>query len=162
MLGVIVMRVLIVQNDEIEDLGLYVDYLVEKNIDHKIFHAYDMDVRSFFPSFNDYDAFIIGPTPISANYLEEYKFLRKEWNFLGKIIGSRKPVLGVCCGGQMLAKRLGALIVTSPQKEVGGYEVSLTEIGKRDPLFKGFPNSFPVFQWHSEMFYVPQGGGLLV
>ena len=125
------------------------------------FHAYNMEIRPFFPSSNDYDAFIIGPTPISANYLEKHKFLKKECNFLEKVIKSQKPVLGVCCGGQILAKRLGAPVVKSPRIEVGGYEVTLTEIGKKDRLFTGFPECFPVFQWHSEMFHVPPGRGLL-
>jgi GMP synthase-like glutamine amidotransferase len=50
----------------------------------------------------------------------------------------------------------------SPEKEVGGYEVRLTEAGRVDPLFAGFPQEFPVFHWHSDMFEAPSSGKLLV
>ena len=156
------MRVLIVQNDETETLGLYVRYLLKKGIEHEVFHAYDMEIDDPFPSTCDYDAFIIGPTPISANSVDQHGFLRKEWGFLGEVIESGKPCLGVCCGGQMLARRLGAEVRKSPEKEVGGYKVRLTEAGKLDPLFVGFPQEFPVFHWHNDTFEVPPGGELLV
>jgi len=156
------MRALIVQNDETETLGLYERHLSENGVEHEVFHAYDIGSDDSFPSTRDYDAFIIGPTPISANSIDQHGFLRKEWGFLGEAIESGKPCLGVCCGGQMLARRLGAKVKRSPEKEVGGYEVKLTEKGKADPLFAGFPLEFPVFHWHSDMFDVPLGGDLLV
>jgi GMP synthase-like glutamine amidotransferase len=156
------MRVLIVQNDETESLGLYEQYLSEDGIDHQILHAYGLGPISPFPSVEAFDAFIIGPTPISANDVESHNFLRREWSFLGEVVDSRKPTLGVCCGGQMLARRLGGKVSRSPEREVGGYEVRLTEVGETDPLFAGFPRDFPVFHWHAEMFQVPPGGDLLV
>jgi GMP synthase-like glutamine amidotransferase len=156
------MRVLIVQNDETESLGLYEVYLRKKRVKYTIFHAYILENEENFPNVIEYDAFIIGPTPISANSVELHDFLRKEWRFLGKVIDSGKPCLGVCCGGQMLARRLGAEVRKSPEREVGSYNVRLTEAGKINPLFSGFPQVFPVFQWHNDMFDVPNGGELLV
>jgi GMP synthase-like glutamine amidotransferase len=61
----------------------------------------------------------------------------------------------------MLAKLLGGEVVKSPSKEIGGYTVNLTEEGAADPLYHGFPDGFPVFHWHSDMFTVPPGGQLL-
>ena len=156
------MRVLIVQNDETETLGLYEKHLSEKGIDHQVLHAYGMGPNSPFPRVEDFDAFIVGPTPISANDVESQDFLRREWIFLGEVVESRKPTLGVCCGGQLLARHRGGKVVMSPVREVGGYEVHLTEVGEVDPLFAGFPREFPVFHWHAEMFRVPPGGSLLV
>ena len=156
------MRVLIVQNDETESLGLYEQYLCEEGFDHQVLHAYGLEPNSPFPRVEGFDAFIIGPTPISANDVENHDFLRREWSFLGEVVESRKPSLGVCCGGQMLARRLGGKVMRSPKREVGGYEVSLTEVGEVDPIFAGFPREFPVFHWHAEMFQVPPGGSLLV
>jgi len=156
------LRVLIVQNDETENLGLYEEYLKEKAVEHKVLQAYNLEPEDPFPPVAEFDAFIIGPTPISANDVDEHPFLRKEWEHLGEIIESGKPCLGVCCGGQMLARRLGVEVRRSPEKEIGGYEVRLTEEGVEDPLFAGFPLRFPVFQWHSDMFEIPPGGRLLV
>jgi len=154
-------KILIVQNDETETLGLYEQYLMEKGLEYLVHHAYSVNGEGSFPSVWEHDAFIIGPTPIPANDYEVHAFLREEWRFLGEVIGSGKPCLGVCCGAQLLAKRLGAEVRRSPEKEVGGYHVRLTEGGRKDPLFAGFPPTFPVFQWHSDMFEAPPGGATL-
>lgn len=156
------MKVLVIQNDETEALGQYVRYLKTFRVGHTVLHAYGMDSDDFFPPVDFFDAFIVGPTPISANDIEEHTYLRREWDYLAEVVESGKPCLGVCCGGQMLARKLGAQVRRSPEKEVGGYEVRLTEEGLEDPLFSGFPDEFPVFHWHSDMFEVPPGGRLLV
>ena len=153
-------RVLIIQNDPPEQLGLYEEY-IRKNTDLTLLHAYEMDSGDEFPSVDQFTHFIIGPTPINANDALNHEFLRREWGYLKKIIESKKPCLGVCCGGQMLAIILGGEVRKSPSKEIGAYDVSLTEYGKKDPLFSGFNSTFPVFHWHSDMFTIPPGGQLL-
>ena len=153
-------RVLIIQNDPPETLGLYETYLWERAA-VTLIKAYELSETEPFPPVNDYDAFVIGPTPISANDALEHPFLRKEWSYLKEIADSGKPCLGVCCGGQMLSIVLGGEVVRSPSKEVGGYTISLTGDGLDDQLFHGFPDKIPVFHWHSDMFTVPPGGKLL-
>lgn len=153
-------RVLIIQNDPPETLGLYETYLW-KRAAVTLVKSYELPESEPYPPADEYDAFVIGPTPISANDALDHAFLRKEWHYLKEIIKSGKPCLGVCCGGQMLSILLGGEVVRSPQKEVGGYTVSLTEDGIDDPLFQGFPDDFPVFHWHTDMFTVPPGGKLL-
>jgi GMP synthase (glutamine-hydrolysing) len=153
-------RVLIIQNDPPETLGLYETYLWERAA-LTLVKAYELTDSEPFPPVADYDAFVIGPTPISANDAWEHSFLRKEMEYLKEIVESGKPSLGVCCGGQMLSKVLGGEVVRSPLKEVGRYTVSLAEDGFDDPLFQGFPDEFPVFHWHTDMFTVPPGGKLL-
>lgn len=153
-------RVLIIQNDPPETLGLYEKYLRAKT-KVTLLKAYEMAANEAFPSIACFDAFVIGPTPISANDAHKHAFLRKEWKYLEEIVASGKPCLGVCCGGQMLAMVLGGEVKRSPSKEVGGYTVKLTEGGVDDSLFNGFPAEFPVFHWHTDMFTVPPGGVLL-
>jgi GMP synthase (glutamine-hydrolysing) len=152
--------VLILQNDAVEALGWYETYLKEKDIPHHVLHAYQDD--AVFPSVAAYDAFIVGPTPLSANAVDAHAFLVKEWTYLGEIIERGKPCLGVCCGAQLLAKHLGAEVARSPHGEIGVYVVRLTRAGRSDPLFAGFPAAFPVFHWHRDVFTVPPEGRLLV
>lgn len=150
-------KVLILQNDPPETLGAYEAYLREVT-DLTLIHAYRMKTGDSFPLIEEHDFYIVGPTPISANDAQDHHFLRKELAYLEQIIQSGKPCLGVCCGAQMLAKIQGAEVKPSTGKEVGGYKVRLTENGLKDPLFKGFPEEFPVFHWHSDMFTIPPGG----
>lgn len=153
-------KVLIIQNDPPETLGQYEKYL-NKNTELTLIHAYKMNPDDEFPPIDKFSHFVIGPTPIRANDALNHLFLRKEWDYLQTIIESEKPCLGVCCGGQMLAKLQGGQVLKSPIKEIGGYTINLTEQGLVDPLFQGFPDEFPVFQWHSDVFTVPPDGFFL-
>ncbi len=153
-------KVLIIQNDPPETLGLY-ETILNDTTELTLIKAYEMNEEDEFPSTNNFTHFLIGPTPISANNAQKHAFLRKEWTYLQEIVDSGKPCLGICCGGQMLSKLLGGEVWMSPSKEIGGYTVSLTDEGLSDPLYNGFPRRFPVFHWHSEMFTVPPGGKLL-
>lgn len=153
-------KVLIIQNDPPETLGTYERFLRE-NTDLTLIKAYEMKLQDSFPSIDQFTHFIIGPTPISANDALNHGFLRKEWQYLVKIIELNKPCLGVCCGGQILARILDGEVKKSPSKEIGAYTITLTDKGLKDPLFAGFSPEFPVFHWHSDVFTVPPRGQLL-
>jgi GMP synthase (glutamine-hydrolysing) len=153
-------RVLIIQNDKPETLGLYETRLREV-AETTLIHAYKMKPQERFPHTDDFDAFVVGPTPIPANDAHNHPYLRKELAYLRQIIDSGKPTLGVCCGGQMLSMLQGGEVHRSPSREIGGYTVTLTDQGLGDPLFRGFPLTFPVFHWHQDAFTVPPGGHLL-
>jgi len=152
------MKTLIIQNCEPETMGLYEQYLSEHNIPFDIFHAYK---NQEFPSLSRYDCFILGGTPISAYEIEKHEFLRKEYLFVKDLIDKELPCLGVCFGGQLLAMAAGAEVRKNPVMEIGGYEINLTDAGKKDRLFKNFPGIFPVFHWHGDTFDIPQGAELL-
>jgi GMP synthase-like glutamine amidotransferase len=153
------MRVLIIQNCKTEGVGLYEEYLKEKGIGYHIFGAY---TGKGFPPMEQFDAFIVAGTLVSANELRKHRFLKNEWRYLEKVIQLNKPYLGICFGGQLLARLLGSEVRKNPVMEIGGYEVKLTSAGKRNRFFKGFPKRFPVFHWHQDSFDIPRGAKLLV
>jgi len=152
-------KVLVIQNCETEGIGLYEQYLIDRKIRYDIFHAY---TNRKFPSLKKYDAFIVGGTPISACEIHKTDFLRKEWRYLKKVVKLNKPYFGICFGGQILARLLGAEVRKNKVMEIGGYYVRLTSDGKRSRFFKDFPSKFPVFHWHGDTFDVPKGAKLLV
>jgi hypothetical protein len=77
------------------------------------------------------------------------------------VLAEEVPFLGVCLGGQLLAKSCGAQVTKSPHEEKGWFDVKLTAAGAHDSLFRGLPDTFPVFQWHEDTFAVPEGAALL-
>ncbi|UCE08444.1 MAG: type 1 glutamine amidotransferase, partial [bacterium] len=155
----ITMKILALQNCEIEGFGLYEKYFIDLGMEYQIIHAYQ---NYSFPEADLFDAIFVGGTPISAYEAYKYPFLQAEFEYLGQAIGVRKPCFGICCGAQILALLLGAQVRKCELKEIGGYEVRLTKAGQSDPLFKQFPRHFPVFHWHGDTFDVPPSSELLV
>lgn len=100
--------------------------------------------------------------PMNACEENEYPFLKKEDDFISRLIVEEIPFLGVCLGAQLLAKACQGRIVKARAGEVGWFTVSLTREGIRDSLFCGLPPCLTVFQWHEDTFEIPDGATLLV
>jgi GMP synthase-like glutamine amidotransferase len=73
-----------------------------------------------------------------------------------------KPYFGICLGHQLLATALGGEVGLATQREVGVFNVSLTDDGKSHGNFAGLPLSMKVMQWHeAEVKRAPQGSQIL-
>lgn len=92
---------------------------------------------------------------------EDYPYLTKVDQLIKEAVRTDLPVLGVCLGGQLIAKALGAPVTRSPVQEIGWYNMRLTAAGVRSPFFKDLPGEFPVFHWHSDTFALPSGASHL-
>jgi len=151
-------KILVIQNCQAEGFGVFREFLLEKGIEHEVFHAHAEPVS--FPQ-KDYRAVLVGGTPISVREIESHDFLKRERDYLAAALGKGQPLLGICFGGQIIAGILGAEVKKNPVMEIGSYEVELTAQGKADPFFEGFREAFPVFHWHGDAFDVPSGATLL-
>ena len=101
---------------------------------------------------SDYAATIVFGGPMSAND-DHLPGIRAELDWLGNYaLPAARPLLGICLGGQLIARVLGARV--GPHRdglvEMGYYEVSPTEDGTD---FLNRPTVF--YQWHSETFDIP-------
>jgi GMP synthase-like glutamine amidotransferase len=150
---------LFIQNCVTEDIGLYGTCLQDCGISYYVHRAY---VGKAFPSADRFDVFIVGGTPVSIYDASGHDFLRREIVYLREVVKSEKPYLGICAGAQLLAGLLGAEVRRNPVMEIGSYVVRLTAAGRRSEFFRGFPEVFPVFQWHGDTFDIPVGAELLV
>jgi GMP synthase-like glutamine amidotransferase len=97
--------------------------------------------------------------PMSAN--EGLPYLAQEARFIRQAVEAGQPVLGVCLGAQLIARALGAAVRRNPVKEIGWFDIHLTEAGGADPLFHGLARSENVFHWHGETFDLPPGAAHL-
>ncbi|MWN05368.1 type 1 glutamine amidotransferase [Gilliamella sp. Pas-s95] len=67
------------------------------------------------------------------------------------MINAGKIVIGVCLGAQLIGEALGASHAQSPEKEIGKFPITLTQLGKTNPLFADFGNTLEVGHWHNDM-----------
>ncbi len=109
------------------------------------------------PAFEEIDWLIVLGGPMSVHDESTIPWLKHEKNFIRKMIGADKPVLGFCLGGQMIAEVLGARIYKAKLPEIGWHQVYIKRGFGNNKIFKYFPDSFTAFHWHSESFTLPEG-----
>jgi len=95
--------------------------------------------------------------PETVYHLDRYPYLRDEMRLIDDALRAKKPVLGVCLGSQLLAATLGASVRRGSSREIGWYDVRLTEAADQDRLMRGLPAKFIAAHWHSDVFDLPAG-----
>jgi len=60
------------------------------------------------------------------------------------------PVLGICYGMQLMAHQLKGTVTASPLREYGRADLTLTEGGKRSPLFAGLGEQQRIWMSHGD------------
>ncbi len=107
------------------------------------------------PKLANYDGLVVLGGPMNVDQTDEYPYLEPEVEAIKEFIDMNVPVLGICLGSQLIAKALGASVRKNPSKEIGWYDVSITDEGSKDPLLCGFRSVEKVFQWHGDTFEIP-------
>lgn len=156
-------KILMLKHINIEGGGTIEDYLKLKGWKIDIRELQDGDA---LPSKLDYDAIVILGGPMNVYEEDKYPFLKDEDKLIKEAIKKNMPTLGICLGAQLIVKAGGAKVTKNivrqvHQKEIGWYKITLTDAGKKDPVFKGLGEDFDVFQWHGDTFGIPENGTLL-
>lgn len=100
------------------------------------------------------DLLIVMGGPMSVN--DSDPWITEETAFIRSALLAGQPVIGVCLGSQFMAKALGASVRPGKALEIGMTPVTRSPEASRDPVFKSLPESFEVFEWHGEIFDLPQ------
>ena len=105
---------------------------------------------------NDHDVAIIYGGPMSAN--DNDNAIKYETDWISTALESKKPFLGICLGGQMLANNLGGSVQRAHDKshEIGFFDIIPNEEG-----LEIFQPQKTFFQWHNEGFKVPSSCKIL-
>ncbi len=149
------MRIVVFQHLACEHPGIWRQFMREDGIEVV---TVELDAGEKIPSLDNADALLVFGGPMNVYQEERHPWLRHETEVIRDAALGGKPILGVCLGGQLLAKALGAGVTMNPEPEVGLLDVDLTDAGARDTLFAGWPRRAQVVQWHSDTFAVPSGG----
>lgn len=108
-----------------------------------------------------FDGLVVLGGPQSARDDEGNPYFPRLMETIREFHAADKPVLGICLGGQLVARAFGARVYDQGTFDFGFGAVSLSEEGKEDPLFRGMGAEFVLMQSHQDVFEVPEGGTLL-
>lgn len=107
------------------------------------------------PSLDKYAALIVLGGPMNAEQIDQHPNLATEVDILREALAQDMSVLGICLGAQLLAKALGGAVERNSVREVGWYDVHLTDEGRTDPVLSSFSATQRVFQWHEDRIHLP-------
>lgn len=143
------LRALILQHEEPTPPGLVTEWLDERGAIVDTFRI-DIDDREADPT--GYDL-IVSLGSESAAFDDSKPFVQREARLMRQAVDAEVPVLGLCFGGQMLARVLGGEVFRGTESEIGWLPVR-----SNDPEL--VPQG-PWFQWHFDTFTLPPGATLI-
>ena len=143
------LNVLILQHEEPTPPGYLAEWLDEQKADVDV-HRIDLHEWTHDPS--DYD-FIASLGSEFAAFDDSKSFIPREAELLRTATEADIPVLGLCFGGQLLARTLGGKSFRSDRSEIGWLPVR-----SEDP---DLVSEGPWFNWHFDSFTLPPGAKLI-
>ena len=134
----------------VEKYGHSSNWIPEIINDHKvdfiIRNAYEED----FGNIEEADAWIITGSKYSV--YDDIQWIPKLKSYVNKLIENNKYILGICFGHQLLASCLGASVKKNPKGwELGSYQISLSDAGKKHLLLKDLYDNDVVYESHQDI-----------
>ena len=108
------------------------------------------NITTTFPNFNEYDLLVPMGAPYGAYEDDRIgNWLLPELEKLKQAHNDGIPILGICFGGQLMARALGGSVARAPKAEVGWYEIESDD--------KTFIPTGPWFEYHWDRWTLPKG-----
>lgn len=148
------MRVAIVENTAITHHGQVGVALHEAGARIDLFKPWADGV---LPQAGDHDALVVFGGEQAATDDHTHPYLPALARLMQDMTAQGAAVLGICLGSQILARAFGAENRLGVAREFGWCEVDLHDAGASDPVLSALPRRFPIFQWHSDTFTLPDG-----
>ncbi|MGH2628934.1 MAG: type 1 glutamine amidotransferase, partial [Actinomycetota bacterium] len=143
------LRALILQHEEPTPPGLVTEWLDSHGAIVDVLRI-DIDDRVVDPT--EYDLVVSLGSEFAA-FDDTKPFVPREAALMRRAVDADVPILGLCFGGQLLARVLGAEVSRSDESEIGWLPVRST-----DPEL--VPEG-PWFQWHFDTFTAPPGATVI-
>ena len=147
------------QERSLEGLGLLGERLDASGLPYRRFAAWEECLEGLRPG--NFAAIVPMGGNAHAWAEDDVPLLRTERLFLREAVEEGVPVLGICLGGQLLARALGGDVRPAETPEIGWLDIVPTEDAAGDPVFRHLTGPAGVYQWHHDVFELPAGACLL-
>ncbi len=148
------MNIHILQHIAYEYPGTILNWAEQEKFQIQITKLYE---RHKLPKLESFEILFILGGPMSVNDTGRYKWLPKEIEFIQSCIRSKKIIIGICLGAQLIAKALGANVYKNRVAEIGFYPIYKTFAAYKHAHFQTTLEEWPMFHWHGETFDLPLG-----
>lgn len=154
------MKTLIVCHKSQRDAGAFEAMLHERGADVEVRLAFDEGVADLDPKAHDLTIFMGGP--MGAYQADLFPYLNDEVDYIAKRLEANKPYLGICLGGQLMARAMGAdNFPGTAGKEIGWHKIHVNEEGMKTAVKHLDASKTPMMQWHGDTFELPKEATLL-
>ncbi|HNX04795.1 MAG TPA: type 1 glutamine amidotransferase [Opitutales bacterium] len=148
------MRIWCFQHFEPEEAGLIGKWAAERA--HE-FHTVRLYKGEALPKLFKGDALVVMGGPMNVDEDAKYPWLAPEKELIAQHIKTGGRVFGVCLGGQLIARAMGAPVTKNARKEIGWHLVHFHPTARKSGPFKDFPETLTALQWHGDTFAIPSG-----
>ncbi len=126
------------------------------------FDVFRTDLGDPLPDPGSLAGLVVMGGPMGVHDAPDHPWLVSERELIQQVVGSGKPMLGVCLGAQQLAMALGSEVTEGASSEIGLGQVVLTGAGRKDPVtgpeYGGLAaTTLPCVHWHRDTFSIPEG-----
>lgn len=144
------MRALVIEHERTAPVGLLGPWLESRGFETELLRIAETPAALHHAA--GYEL-IVSLGSECAAYDDELPWIAAELELLRSAVGADVPVLGICFGGQLLARALGGRARRAPRPEIGWlpvrtHDARLVEEG-------------PWLQWHFDTFLPPPGARVL-
>jgi GMP synthase-like glutamine amidotransferase len=142
-------RTLILQHEDASPPGHVTDWLAEQQAQPETIRIDEVE-----PNVDprDYDLIVSLGSEFAA-YDDSVVFVEREARLFREAVAADVPILGLCFGGQLLARVLGGKVFRSERPEIGWIDVRTQDAE--------LAAAGPWFQWHFDCFTLPPGAALI-
>ena len=156
------MRLLVLQNCPVTPAGIVAEAVLEEGAELDTRFPHDGASVPASLAEEGFDGLIILGGPMHAEDDDSYPAFPRVLELIRSAHAADQPVLGLCLGGQLIARAFGERVYPFGGLEIGYSELTLTQQGTLDPLFKSLAPRQHLMQLHADVFDLPKGAELLM
>ena len=142
------------QHADHEDSGCIEPWLTSRG--HAVSHT-RLYAGEPLPEGSSLDWLIVMGGPMNIYEYDRHPWLRDEKAFINDAIVTKKKVLGICLGSQLVSDVLGGKVTRNKYQEIGWFNVNMESDTDKSSIMSGVGGRYLAFHWHGDTYALPPG-----